>query len=84
MAVSYLYPFIFWGMGSVFQGGKKNIIVEIGKEKVSVQEFLDFVRFNSPNEDLFNKDLIQKLLYNYIGQKVVVLESKSGTLSVKR
>ena len=70
-------PFIFWGMGSVFQGGKKNIIVEIGKEKVSVQEFLDFVRFNSPNEDLFNKDLIQKLLYNYIGQKVVVLESKN-------
>lgn len=69
-------PFIFWGMGSVFQGGKKNIIVEIGKEKVSVQEFLDFVRFNSPNVDVFNKDLIQKLLYNYIGKKLVALESE--------
>ena len=26
-------PFIFWGMGPVFQTGKLNTIAEIGKEK---------------------------------------------------
>ena len=28
-------PFVFWGMGPLFQGGKQNTIVEIGKEKIS-------------------------------------------------
>ena len=36
-------PFIFWGMGPVFQSGKQNTIAEIGKEKISTQEFLDFI-----------------------------------------
>ena len=44
-------PFIFWGMGPVFQGGKQNIIVEIGKEKFSTQEFIDFVRRRTNNEE---------------------------------
>ena len=68
-------PFIFWGMGPVFQGGKKNIIVEIGKEKVSIQEFIDFVRFQITNEEVLDKKLIEKLLYNFVGEKLITLES---------
>ena len=47
-------PFIFWGMGPVFQGGKKNVIVEIEKEKISTQEFIDFVKFHLTDEVLPN------------------------------
>ena len=68
-------PFIFWGMGPVFQGGKKNIIVEIGKEKVSIQEFIDFVRLQITNEDILDQKLIEKLLANFIGEKLITLES---------
>ena len=35
-------PFVFWGMGPVFQGGKQNVIAEIGNEKISTQEFINF------------------------------------------
>ena len=68
-------PFIFWGMGPVFQGGKKNIIVEIGKEKISIQEFIDFVRFQITNEEVLDKKLLEKLLYNFVGEKLITLES---------
>ena len=70
-------PFIFWGMGPVFQGGKKNVIVEIGKEKISTQKFIDFVRFHSTNEKVLDKKLIEKLLSNFVGEKLIVLESEN-------
>ena len=38
-------PFIFWGMGPVFQGGRQNTIAEIGKESISTQEFINFIKF---------------------------------------
>jgi peptidyl-prolyl cis-trans isomerase D len=40
-------PFVFWGMGSSFIGGNKNIIVVIEKEKYSVEELENFL--NGPN-----------------------------------
>ena len=67
-------PFIFWGMGPVFQGGKQNIIVEIGKEKFSTQEFIDFVRRRTNNEENLDKNLIEKLLSNFIGEKLITQE----------
>ena len=70
-------PFIFWGMGPVFQGGKKNVIVEIGKEKVSTQQFIDFVKLQSTNEVTLDKNLIEKLLYDFIGEKLITLESEN-------
>ena len=70
-------PFIFWGMGPIFQGGKKNIIVEIGKEKISTQKFINFVRLHSTNEDVLDKNLIAKLLSNFVGEKLIALESEN-------
>ena len=60
-------PFIFWGMGPVFQGGKQNTIAEIGNEKISIDEFVNYVRYNSPNPDFetLDQNLIEKLLFNF-------------------
>jgi len=44
-----ILPFIFWGMGPVFQSGKQNTVAEIGNEKISTQEFVDYIRYNAPN-----------------------------------
>jgi len=70
-------PFIFWGMGPVFQGGKQNIIAEIGNEKISTQEFVDYVRYNAPNPDFetLDKNSIEKLLYNLIGELVAKMSA---------
>ena len=32
-----IIPFIFWGMGSSFVGGNKNIVLSIDKEKYSTE-----------------------------------------------
>ena len=37
-------PFVFWGMGSTFKGGSKNIIVVIEKDKYTVEEFGNFIQ----------------------------------------
>ena len=69
-------PFVFWGMGPVFQGGKQNTIAEIGNEKISVQEFVSYIRYNAPDPDFdaLDKNLIEKLLTNFIGEKLIALE----------
>ena len=63
-------------MGPVFQGGKQNTIAEIGNEKISTQEFVDYIRYNAPNPDFetLDQNLIEKLLSNFIGEKLIALE----------
>ena len=67
-------PFIFWGMGPVFQGGKQNVIVEIGKDKISTQEFYNYIRNYAPPEQTMDSNLIEKLLSNFIGEKLIAQE----------
>ena len=43
LMIIIIIPFIFWGMGSNFMGGSKNVIVVIDKEKYSTQDFFNFV-----------------------------------------
>ena len=66
-----IIPFVFWGMGSSFRGGDKNIIVVIEKEKYSVQAFVDFIkRFASPDKKI-EKDQIEEFLSAFIGDKLI-------------
>ena len=45
-----ILPFVFWGMGDVFRGGNKNVIASIDSEKVSTQEFVEYIqRATSPS-----------------------------------
>ena len=77
-------PFIFWGMGPVFQGGKQNTIAEIGNEKISTQEFVTYIKYNTPNTDFetLDKNLIEKLLSNFIGEKLIALEIKNHDIKL--
>ena len=67
-------PFVFWGMGSNFIGGNKNVIVVIEKEKYSVQEFLNFIqKFAAPNQKIA-KDQIENFLSIFISEKLMEKE----------
>ncbi len=81
-----ILPFVFWGMGDVFRGGNQNIIASIDSEKVSTQEFVDYLRRLNLNEDqiknLPRTDLIEKILSEYIGKKVMALEIEKLGISV--
>ena len=37
-------PFVFWGMGGVFQGGNTNNIAKIKNVNISTEDFFDHIR----------------------------------------
>jgi peptidyl-prolyl cis-trans isomerase D len=78
-----ILPFVFWGMGDVFRGGNQNVIATIESEKVSTQEFMNYLRQINLKEDqiknLPKTDLVEQILSQYIGRKVMALEiEKNG------
>ena len=38
-----ILPFLFWGMGDVFSTGNQNVVVTINSEKISAQNFVEYV-----------------------------------------
>ena len=69
-----IIPFVFWGMGSTFFSGNKNVVVTIDNEKYSTQEVVNFIqRYSDPNIKLMKKD-IADLLSIFIGDKLVERE----------
>ncbi len=73
-----ILPFVFWGMGDVFRGGNQNVIASIDSEKISTQEFVDYLgRLNLNKgqlENLDKTDLLEKILAEYIGKRIMALE----------
>ena len=57
-----IIPFVFWGMGSSFRGGDKNIIVVIEKEKYSTQAFVDFIKKSTTNNPIV--DITEPIPFN--------------------
>ncbi len=80
-----ILPFVFWGMGDVFRGGNQNVIATIDSKKVSTQEFVTYLNRLNLNENqiksLKKTDLMEKILSEYIGRKVMTLEiERSGII----
>jgi len=73
-----ILPFLFWGMGDVFRGGNQNILATIDSEKISAQSFVEYVnRLNlneKQRENLNKTDLLDKILSEYVGKKIIALE----------
>ena len=73
-----ILPFVFWGMGDVFRGGNQNVIATVDSNKISTQEFVNYInRLNLSDEQIKNlskTDLIEQILSDYIGKKVMSLE----------
>ena len=73
-----ILPFVFWGIGDVFRGGNQNVVATIGSEKISTQEFMNYLRQMNLNEqqikNLSKTDLVKQILSQYIGRKVMALE----------
>jgi len=75
-------PFIFWGMGPVFQAGKTNTVVVIGDEKISTNEFIEFVKLRLSSEDQVNENLINKLFSNFVGEKLIQFEIQEMGITI--
>ena len=65
---------IFWGMGSSFTSGSKNVVVKIDKEKYSTQDFANFIRLFGPVDQKIDSEEIDELLSIFIGNKLIEKE----------
>jgi len=70
-------PFVFWGMGDVFSGGSRNVIVKIGNDKHSTQQFINYVKFKSGLNKIDDNKIIEKYLYTFISEKLIAAEVES-------
>jgi peptidyl-prolyl cis-trans isomerase D len=81
-----ILPFLFWGMGDVFRGGNQNILATIESEKISAQSFVEYVnRLNlkqEQRESLNKTDLLDKILSDYVGKKIINLEIDSQKINL--
>jgi len=81
-----ILPFVFWGMGDVFRGGNQNVIATIDSKKVSAQEFMNYLNRLNLNEkqikNLPKTDLVEKVLSEYIGRKVMALEIERSNIII--
>ena len=69
-----IIPFVFWGMGSAFKSGNKDIIVVINKDKFSIQEFVNFIQVTSATGQKISSNNIDELLSNFIGDRLIQKE----------
>ena len=76
IAIAFVVGFGFSGSFS----GKQNIVAEINDEKISTQEFVNYLRtVNITYEDMEKVgkyNLLERVLTNYISEKIVAIESK--------
>ena len=73
-----ILPFVFWGLGDVFSGGNQNVVATIDSKKLGAQEFINYINQLNLDKDqtknIKNKNLIEKILSEYLGRKVMSLE----------
>jgi len=69
-----IIPFVFWGMGSQFKGGNKNVVVVIDKEKYSVESFVNFVRKYDNLNQKIDSNKIDQFLGSFISEKIIEKE----------
>ena len=74
LMIIIIIPFVFWGMGSNFVGGNKNVIVIIDKEKYSTQAFFNFMEKSISPEQKISAEQIDQLLSAFIGEKLMEKE----------
>lgn len=73
-----ILPFLFWGMGDLFRGGSQNVIASIDSKKINTKEFTDYLRrlkfTEQERKNISKTDLIERVLSEYIGRRVLDLE----------
>ena len=73
-----ILPFVFWGMGDVFRGGNQNVVATIDSKKLGAQEFINYINQLNLDKDqtknIKTNNLIEKILSEYVGRKVMSLE----------
>ncbi len=79
--VIIIIPFVFWGMGGVFNTGNTNNIVKIDNQNISTQDFMDHlnaIRLDPDTiRDNIDNNLIEEILASLISKTLLDMEIKN-------
>ncbi len=81
-----IIPFVFWGMGGVFQGGNTNNIAKIKNINISTEEFFEHIKLLGISEEIISKnienDILIEILNDLLAKKFIELEIKKLGISI--
>ena len=81
-----IIPFVFWGMGGVFQGGNTNNIAKIKNVNISTEDFFDHIRSLGINEEIISKNIenniLTEILNDLLAKKFIELEIKNLGINI--
>ena len=70
LLVIIIIPFIFWGMGGVFNTGNTNNIVKINNYSISAQDFIDHLNASNLNSDQIKENIDNNVLEEALGKLI--------------
>ncbi len=86
LLVIIIIPFVFWGMGGVFNRGNTNNIVKINNQSVSTQDFMEYINNSRIDSNVIKENIknniIEDLLSGLISEKLLELEMKKLNLNM--
>ena len=78
LLVIIIIPFIFWGMGNVFNTGNTNNIVKINKNNISTKDFMNFINRSNLTPEIIKENIdnniIEEILSKLISKTMLEME----------
>ncbi len=78
LLVIVVIPFVFWGMGGVFNSGNKNSIAKVNDANISSQEFIEFLNNSKIDQNVIaanlENNILEELLRQFISIKILEFE----------
>jgi peptidyl-prolyl cis-trans isomerase D len=82
--VIIIIPFVFWGMGGVFNSGNTNNVAKLNDYNISTQDFIDFINNSKIDsktlKENIDKNILEEILSNLISRTMLDMEIKNLNL----
>ena len=81
-----IIPFVFWGMGSVFRGGKTNSVAKINCFNISTKDFVDHINNSKLSNDKIkeniNNNILEEFLTELVSNSLIDIEIKDLNIMI--
>ena len=86
LLVIIIIPFVFWGMGGMFNSGNSNNIAKVNNYSISTQDFMNYLNNANLDSELIKKNInnnvIEELLSKLISEKLIEMEIQNLNISI--
>ncbi len=86
LLVIIIIPFVFWGMGGVFNSGNTNNIVKINNHSISTQDFINYLNNSNLSQDQIKQNIDSNILEEALGalisKTLIQMEIKDINFSI--